>query len=345
MITSLGIYEVEKDFAVDSMISEWRTTTASESITLPLRDGYTYNFDIDWGDGSAIQTVTSWNHANATHTYATAGDYIVLLHGGGTCETWWVNGVAADKDKLIAIHQMGKMRWRTFHNSFWGCSNLAIFVLGTHTLNGLVTFNSMFQDCTSMDGPNFDFSGFLAVDSDDFTEFWRMFQGCTGMITPPVFDAWNTGNLVNVGHLFDGCSNMTTTLDVTGWDTTRLINTVGMFEKCSSLTVAPDTSGWGIPDLGNTGNMYFGCTNMTGFQEMHWTPVNSWTTAYGMYEGTAITTAEYDQMLINWEARTNFLSTMNFDAGTVKYSAGAAATARNVLDTTWGWTITDGGQA
>ena len=59
-------------------ISKWRTTSAGESVTLPLESGGTYYFTIDWGDGSATETVTtSW----CSHAYATAGEHNITMAG------------------------------------------------------------------------------------------------------------------------------------------------------------------------------------------------------------------------------------------------------------------------
>ncbi len=48
-------------------VSIWRTTTDDETITLPLESGGTYDFTVDWGDGSATQDITDHN---ASHEYS-----------------------------------------------------------------------------------------------------------------------------------------------------------------------------------------------------------------------------------------------------------------------------------
>ena len=59
-----------------------------------------------------------------------------------------------------------------------------------------------------------------------------------------------------------------------------------------------------------------------------------------MLRGTAFSTANYDLLLVAWDAYGT--SNVTFDAGTPQYSAGAPATARqNMIDR--GWTISDGG--
>jgi energy-converting hydrogenase Eha subunit F len=58
--------------------------TEETQITLPLLNGYTYDFTIDWGDGSSIGTVTSYNDADATHTFM-AGTYDITINGICQC--------------------------------------------------------------------------------------------------------------------------------------------------------------------------------------------------------------------------------------------------------------------
>lgn len=61
-----------------------------------------------------------------------------------------------------------------------------------------------------------------------------------------------------------------------------------------------------------------------------------------MFEGTALSTINYDSILISWSAL-DLKSYVDFDAGGSQYSPGAAAAARQHLIDTYNWDITDGG--
>ena len=78
-----------------SFISVWRTTSMNP---LPLRDGFNYNFTVDWGDGSSSEV-----NVLSIHTYATA-DYTITITG--TMET-----IYSDKDKLLSIPNLGDVGW------------------------------------------------------------------------------------------------------------------------------------------------------------------------------------------------------------------------------------------
>ena len=58
-------------------ISVWRTTSPSQSITLPYLVGGTYNGTIDWGDG----TSSTNSYSNRTHTYTSPNYYTVTIYG------------------------------------------------------------------------------------------------------------------------------------------------------------------------------------------------------------------------------------------------------------------------
>ena len=103
-----GISNVTSDPA---FITVWRTTTAGESITLPLAEhtGYPHNFTVDWGDGSSSE-ITSYDDPDRVHTYAVAGDYTVTIRGD---TPWWDFGlVTASRNNLVDIVQWGANKWR-----------------------------------------------------------------------------------------------------------------------------------------------------------------------------------------------------------------------------------------
>ena len=71
--------------------------------------------------------------------------------------------------------------------------------------------------------------------------------------------------------------------------------------------------------------------------------ITSVTSMNAMFLGTTLSTANYDALLIGWEAQTE-QPNVTFHGGNSKYSAGAAAAARAALVSN-GWVITDGGTA
>ena len=122
-------------------------TSNDDQFTLPLISGGTYNFVVDWGDGTT-NTITAYNQSEITHTYsAGAGSYTIKI--SGILRGWAFND-GGDKSKITNISQFGILNGDV-ENGFYGCDNLEItatdipiFLRLTSSLAGL------FRDCTSL---------------------------------------------------------------------------------------------------------------------------------------------------------------------------------------------------
>ncbi len=149
-----------------SFISVWRLSSENESITLPLRSGYNYNFTVDWGDGASSE-ITSHDDSDITHTYAESGDYTVTI--SGELEAWYFNN-SGSKDKLISVTDLGNMGWINLEGAFEGCSNLR--QVGGGDISNVTNMDRMFKGVTSI--KKIDFSGWnfalLAKMDETFSE-------------------------------------------------------------------------------------------------------------------------------------------------------------------------------
>ena len=97
-------------------------------------------------------------------------------------------------------------------------------------------------------------------------------------------------------------------------DTISITSMSNMFKNATSAN--PDVSSWNVSNV----------TNMSG-----------------MFVGSALSTANYDALLIAW-ATQPLQNNVPFSAGSTKYTPGGAAeAARTTLIQTFGWVITDGG--
>ena len=95
------------------------TTTSSESFTLPCLNTGTYDAQIDWGDGSPISDITTYNDADLVHTYATAGSYTVSITG--TLPQIYFNN-SGDKGKITSI-KFADVGLASLANAFAGATN------------------------------------------------------------------------------------------------------------------------------------------------------------------------------------------------------------------------------
>ena len=108
--------------------------TNGQEFGLPLLNSSSaqYNFTVDWGDGSALTTVTSFSDNNFNHTYVSSGTYQVIIRG--TIKGWSVqettNDIANDlatRDSYRDILSWGSLEFvDDVTGMFAGCSNLNI---------------------------------------------------------------------------------------------------------------------------------------------------------------------------------------------------------------------------
>ncbi|MEC9465419.1 MAG: hypothetical protein VX834_06530, partial [Myxococcota bacterium] len=111
------------------------------TVSLPLASGYDYNFTVDWGDGSTPLPVDVAGDANATHTYANTGTYVVRLLGTLPSIRF---GDSAEAHKLVAVENLGATGWQSFERAFADCPNLTRVVGGDTT--GVTSMSYMFAN-------------------------------------------------------------------------------------------------------------------------------------------------------------------------------------------------------
>jgi surface protein len=143
-----------------AFISTWNTantSTGSSSnvrVKLPLVSIGTYNFNVNWGDGSS-NTITAWNQAEVTHTYSVAGTYTITITGfiKGWDFSNYAGAVGGDRLKITSITQWGCLRLvdnntALIAGAFYGCENLNLSgVTDIFNFKGVTNSNGMLRSC------------------------------------------------------------------------------------------------------------------------------------------------------------------------------------------------------
>ena len=127
-------------YSAGDFVTTWRANFDNQPVTIPVRSGMMYNYTVIWGDGSRNSTLTG----DATHTYATAGDYQVKI--SGTYPGIHLNG-HTDASKLISIDQWGTNGWASMESAFNGASNMIYNATDTPNLSDVTSTSRMFQRC------------------------------------------------------------------------------------------------------------------------------------------------------------------------------------------------------
>lgn len=204
-------------------ISVWKTDNTSvgssnnNQVKLPLEAGGIYNFTVDWGDGNK-NTITAWNQAETTHTYAAIGTYTIRIVG-------IINGFrfnnSGDRLKLLTINNKNPNFLLGNNNGyFYGCSNLT-------EVNGLNTQNTtnmanMFVYCTKLNQD-------LTFNTENVTNMSSMFEVCT------IFNKnlnFNTQNVTDMAYMFQECPAFNKSLN---FNTQKVKNMTNMFQGCTNF--------------------------------------------------------------------------------------------------------------
>ena len=316
-------------------ISDPGSGTITEAVTtpslqiLPLDTTGTYDFYINWGDGSAVNHITSYGQAETAHLYPSKGTYKVNITG--TFKGWVYNGQIGQIMRTIEC-------WGPFQISPSGCFvnhvNLVINATDIPNMTGITNMSNAFNNCGSIISiPNMHLWDMSAV-----TNISGMFAN-SGSFNQDI-SAWNTGNVINMHGVFNGCTAFNSPLNswntskvtdmsnmfgaarafnqpLNSWDVSKVTTMNAMFASATSFN--QNIGGWTTTALTNTASMFSGATvfnqnlnswnmasvtdtnNMFSIAPAFNQPLNSWnmanvTNSYSMFnQATA-----FNQPLNSW---------------------------------------------
>ena len=355
-------------------VTVWNVASDGETVTLPLEVAGVYSGTIDWGDSNSDDLT----YANRAHTYTTAGTYTITI-SGDTLQGWaFKNG--GDKLKITDVSNWGTIFEFDRTRMFQGCSNMDVSALDIPTIS-TTDFSSQFYN-TGITTPNWsgwDMSGVTNYSlclmlSSNFngnignwvtsatTNINAMLNACSSFNQD--LSSWVTDNITNAERALFNCDSFNssvanwtlngtwyrpfdqcdlfTGIGVDTWDTSGMTSGQNLFVNCVAFN--GDVSGWDTSALLTATNMFYNCDAFD--QDLSSWDINQVTAFTGfMQNATGLSTANYDALLIAWDAQgaMSFSGTVNF-GGSRYTSGGAAEAARTSLISKWGG-ITDGGAA
>lgn len=332
--------------------TRWTTNnsgvTNDDQIRLPLISAGTYNFVVDWGDGSS-DIITAWDQTEKTHTYAAEGTYDVQITG--VIDSWaFING--GDSSKLILVSEWGPLALGNTAGHFYGCDNMIVTATDSPTVG--TTLDQCFRDCTLFNGPMNQWDVSTCTDLD------AVFRNCPNFNQPldewdvssstsfnatfrdaSVFDQdismWEMSQAISVPHMFR--SAIAFNQPIGNWNITdNLITLSNTFSGASSFN--QDLSSW---DVSNVTLMVFTFNATAMDQDLSAWDVTALTDASSVFQSTTMSTANYSALLIAWEAQA-VNDNVPFHGGAATYNASSSAARQRLIDDHT-WTITDGGAA
>ena len=226
----------------DAFITVWETTTDGESITIPTFTGETYDYTVDWGDGSAVE---SGQTGNATHSYATAGEYDVSITG--TFPRIYFNDTG-DNTKILEVKQWGSQAWTSMEGAFYGCNSLNITANDVPDLTTVSSMQSMFNDTNLSIANNIN-----DWDVSNVTNMTSMFSSSS---FGQAIGNWNTSNVTTMwGMFYDAISF---NQDLSNWDTSAVTDMEAMFLSAAAFN--QDLSSWDTSAVTDMEAMFLSAT-------------------------------------------------------------------------------------
>ena len=341
--------------AQSAFITTWKTDnigiSANNQITIPTFDGSTYNYAVDWGDGTSNANITG----DVTHTYSAVGTYTVSITG--TFPRIYFNRsgftTVGDEEKILTVEQWGTTAWTSMEEAFSGCRNLRVRATDTPNLANVTSLKNMFVSCSFL-------WGFPGVNNPDSFNSWNvsMITDMSGMFDQSGFNqnisSWNVGNVTDMSAMFRSSSfnqninnwNVSKVTDMSNMFGSSLFNqelsgwNVGSVQDISFMFYAThfdrDLSGW---DVGNVTNM-----NSTFRESNVDVDLGSWdvskvTDMLYMFDDSDLSNDNYDNILLGWSQLPGLRSNVLLGANDAQYCLGA--NARQSLIDNFQWSFSD----
>ena len=287
--------EYLKFYKMTAFLTTWTTTSPNESITIPTTGGG-YLYDVAWGDGTTSVNRTG----NATHTYASPGDYQISITG--SFPRIYFNN-SGDKLKIQSIDQWGVQPWVSMNAAFYGCQNLQELATDAPNLMNVSDMSEMFRNYQSLnqDINNWDVSNMLNMTS--------CFESCAFNQS---LSNWNVSNVINFNDMFyrsDYNNN-----SITNWDLSNAQDMSGMF---GDSDFNQDISSWNVSNVTNMGGLFsrtpfnqdissWDVSNVTNMAVMFMLSdfnqdINSWDVSAVQNMANMFSNCSFNGIIINWD--------------------------------------------
>ena len=244
---------------IPRFVTTWDTTKTDSShspsntlVRFPIVPNGSYDFFIDWGDGTEKQNITSYNDSNKNHAYSSPGIYTITVTGlisGWRSMPDRTNESNADaRAKLVSIDQMDGLQ-----------------ILNPSDANNLNDVRFVFGYLANLTGLPGDF---LNVDSSGYME--RMFFGSSLVGTQPIpqISGWNMSKVKNLKYFW-----LSTPINenIGAWDVSNVHNFEGTFYHSTAFNNggSPDINNWDTSSATSMSTMFF---NAYSFNQ----PIGDW---------------------------------------------------------------------
>ena len=282
-------------------ISLWdteQTGSPNTEITIPTNPTFTYDYNINWGDGITDNNVTG----NITHAYATPGIYTIEITGD--FPAIYFNNVG-DRNKIIEILDWGTIQWQSMEDAFHGCTNLNFDAIDSPDLSQVTSLKNMFKGGLLFNGivNNWNVSTITDISGifHDALIFNRPLDNWnTAAVTDMSFafadarlfneplDSWNTAAVTTMESMFNNADNFNQ--NINNWNVANVTNMIGLFFSAGAFN--QPLNNWDVTNVTNMSRMFAS----SNFNQ----PINNWVVDNVTDMSQMFSSANFNQPLDNW---------------------------------------------
>ncbi len=237
----------EGGVASTPFVITFETSVPAEEVLIPTKAGYTYNYTVDWGDGSRS---TSRN-GNAVHSYDTPGIHTVSITGRfpslGVDDQFQVpeNYTSAYSSNLKTVEQWGDNQWQSLRLAFNQVQGLVFNATDAPNLSSVEDMSYMFLGTRDFNSDISDWDVSNVVDMEGAFDRSHTFN--------QDISNWNVSNVVTMRSMFIAATDFNQ--DLSGWDVSKVADLGRMFEFAESFN--QDISNWDVSNVTNMEQTFF----------------------------------------------------------------------------------------
>ena len=285
--------------------------------------------------------VNHWDVSTVTSMYGTFAQAPAFNQPLSTWNTSNVTTLGQAFEGAAAFNQ-DLSNWNTSNvtSMFWTFFGASSFNNGgqdlTWDVSNVTVFGNMFEAATSFNQPIGDWQ----IGPGPGISMHSMFHAATSLNQD--LSGWDMSGVSEISSMFKDAHSFNNGGQDLTWDTdlASVTNLNGTFRQAYAFN--QPIGEWDVSAATDMSEMFVGASSFS--QDLSgWSPTSVVAGGAGgmasMFDGSALSTEDYDAILIGWAAR-SLASGLTFGASTTAYSPAAVA-ARAELATTKGWIITD----
>ncbi|RIV68451.1 BspA family leucine-rich repeat surface protein [Flagellimonas aequoris] len=298
----ITVADVDETLAGDpnSFVTTWKTETNNEEIVITTDIVLTYDYIIDWGDGT-VETITS--SVGASHIYANAGEHKVAIQGMFPHIKMFEQIEMGPK--LVSIDQWGNIQWSSMSGAFGDCENMVLKASDTPDLSQVNDMSYMFANATSF---NQDISNW---DTSNVVDMSYMFSQATSFNQD--IGNWDISKVTHTAYMFSEASSFNQ--NIGNWDTSNVVDMSYMFSQATSFN--QDIGNWDISKVTTIAYMFFGASSFN--QNLGNWDTSNVTTMHGTFANAT----SFNQDVGNWDiSKVTSIAYMFFGASSFNQNLG-----------------------